>query len=115
MEQFENFAKFVVPVEDKVETLKKLINKIYRVLPYYENNQVIDKAFVALLITELSGMISIYFNKEEEYSVKQFIGVITKLNSLYNTEKELLDQPAVKKIVLGCTNSLSRIIQEITK
>ena len=91
-----------------IESLKKLINQIYKLLPNREEN--IDwQAPLNTIIEEISGMDRLLSNYHEI-----LFPLLCKLEGLYNLTEEK-DFFAYRRTIFECLNLLSSLKEEVSK
>lgn len=94
-------------IDDKVvkKYLQNTVDKIFKILPLYEEKNKTLKAYIGSLIIELKGFVSVYGS----VGVSEYISVISTLEGLYNMVEEKDRQPVVKREVFKCIETINKI------
>lgn len=94
-------------IDDKVvkRYLQTTIDKIFKILPLYEEENRTLEAYVGSLILELKGFVSVYGS----VGVSEYISVISTLEGIQTIIDNKGKQPVIKREVFKCIESINKI------
>lgn len=85
--------------------LDSAVDKIFKILPLYEEkNETLDE-YIESLILELRGFVSEYGN----VGVTDYISVISTLEGIRNMAKDRGNQPKIKREVFKCIEIIKKV------
>lgn len=94
-------------VDDRVigRYLDSAVDKIFKILPLYEEkNETLDE-YIESLILELRGFVSEYGN----VGVTDYISVISTLEGIRSMTKDRGNQPKIKREVFKCIEIIKKV------
>lgn len=94
-------------VDDKIikKQLQKIVDKIFKILPLYEEKNGTVDAYIESLILEITGFSSKYGN----VGVSEYMSVISTLEGLRGIIDDRGNQPTVKREVFKCIETINKI------
>lgn len=94
-------------VDDKAirKYLQLVINKIFKILPLYEENNETLEVYIESLILEVKGFIAVYGS----VGVTEYISVVSTLEGIQKKVQEEGNQPTVKREVFKTIDTVNKI------
>lgn len=94
-------------IDDKAikKYLQSTIDKIFKVLPLYEEKNRTLEAYVGSLIIELKGFVASYGN----VGITEYMSVIATLEGIQRIVDEKGKQPVIKREVFKCIETIKKI------
>lgn len=94
-------------VDDKAISryLQSTVDKIFKILPLYEEKNTTLYAYVESLILELKGFVAVYGS----VGVTEYISVISTLEGIQSMIGDKGNQPIVKREVFKCIETVNKI------
>ena len=97
-------GNLVISDKAKQVYLERLIGKLFKILPMFEEqDKIVPKVYVHALVINI--------NSANDLFDGVLIDIVIKLNELYISNE--ISHKEVKRLVLGCTNFATRLLQEI--
>lgn len=94
-------------IDDKaiVRYLNNTVNKVFKILPLYEEENSTLDSYVESLILELRGFVATYGS----VGIVEYISIISTLEGVQEIISEKDNQPTVKREVFKCIETIKRI------
>lgn len=94
-------------IDDKaiVRYLDSTVNKVFKILPLYEEENSTLESYVESLILELRGFVSTYGS----VGIVEYISIISTLEGIQEVISKKENQPTVKREVFKCIETIKRI------
>lgn len=94
-------------VDDKIikKQLQKIVDKIFKILPLYEEKNDTLDYYIESTVVEISGFVSRYGS----VGVSEYLTVISTLEGLRGITDEEGRQPTVKREVFKCIETINKI------
>lgn len=97
----------MIVIDDKIikKQLQKIVDKIFKILPLYEEKNSTVDSYIESLILEITGFTSKYGN----VGVSDYMSVISTLEGLRGIIEDKGKQPTVKREVFKCIETINKI------
>lgn len=97
----------MIIVDDKLikKQLQKIVDKIFKILPLYEEKNSTVDSYIESLILEITGFTSKYGN----VGISEYMSVISTLEGLRGIIDDRGKQPTVKREVFKCIETINKI------